>query len=75
MGGRPEEADRAAEAPGELESGRGLLAQRDEEGVLEGHAAMVTYLCNELQEGGFVTLRRTPDVFLGRDRRPGADPS
>ena len=35
--GSPEEADRAVEAPGQLDAGAGSLAERDEEGVLEGH--------------------------------------
>ena len=51
VGRVPEEAERLLEAPGELEPARGSLAERDEEGVLEGHAGSVPHLCNELQGG------------------------
>ena len=49
VGGVPEEADRPAEPLGEVEARRGSLAQCDEERVLEGHAASMADLCNELQ--------------------------
>ena len=39
VGGPPEEPDRPVEAPGQLDAGRGSLAQRDEERVFEGHAS------------------------------------
>ena len=38
VGGVPEEAERLLEPPGQLEPARRALAERDEEGVLEGHA-------------------------------------
>ena len=51
VGRGPEEPDRLVEAAGELEPGGGALAERDEEGVFEGHGVILPGLCNKLQAG------------------------
>ncbi|GEP36243.1 hypothetical protein NSZ01_40110 [Nocardioides szechwanensis] len=54
MRGAPEEADRPAETPGQVQPRGGLLAQGDQQRVFEGHAPIVACLCNELQSSEMI---------------------